>query len=342
MSSVNLGGQAVIEGVMMRSSQFIAVAVRQDNHRIRVRHWFYQSFNQSWTLWKKPVFRGMLLLVESMTQGIKALNFSAEVASSSISQKEPTEEAVAEQKFSPGMMAFTLLSAFLFGMGLFVALPHVLTIAISSLFHLEATPKNFIFHCLDGFLKLGIFLLYIFLISRMKDIYRVFQYHGAEHKSVHAFEAGVELTIDNTKKYKTLHPRCGTSFLFFVLLISIVTFSLLLPLLDLNRWSPHFLWRHVFIVLMKINLMCPIAGITYEWTKVCSVHMQNPFFQWFIWPGMMLQKMTTREPSDAQIEVALVALQRVINLDQAHALTPFSLEALQGEIEMTGLSDLRT
>ncbi|NBU21459.1 DUF1385 domain-containing protein, partial [bacterium] len=210
----SIGGQAVLEGVMMRSPHFIAVAVRKPDQKIVIQYQPYQSVMGRYSLLKKPLLRGVVTLIESMIQGVDALSYSAQVLSASDADSKNVK-----QELSSLAIAFSILSAFLFGMGLFVALPHLLTVWLSSWGAVELSTASPGFHALDGLLKMAILLAYVYLISLMKDIKRVFQYHGAEHKSIYAFEAGEDLTVENARKYTTLHPRCGTSFLLFLVVI---------------------------------------------------------------------------------------------------------------------------
>jgi uncharacterized protein YqhQ len=184
---------------------------------------------------------------------------------------------------------------------------------------LNVSADSPLFHLLDGIFKMMILMAYVYLIALMKDIHRVFQYHGAEHKSIYTFEAGEDLTVENARKYTTLHPRCGTSFLLFLILISILVFSLLFPLFHLTQLSTIGLLNHFYMILIKIALMFPVAGIAYEFIKACSFRMGNPIFRTLIWPGLILQKLTTREPDDYQLEIALASLRKVLLLEKSFA-----------------------
>lgn len=303
----SIGGQAIIEGVMMRSPHFIAIAVRKPDRKILIRSFPYQSAIQRSRLLRKPLFRGVATLLESMYQGIEALSFSASIAG---------DEGKEESELSGLAIAGSIFTAFILGMALFVALPHALTAWLSSQTGGEITAKSPYFHLIDGTIKMGILLLYVYLISWMKDIHRVFQYHGAEHKSIYAFEAGQELTVENARKHTALHPRCGTSFLLFLILISIGVFSAVFPMFGLTQLFANSVLNHVGMVLVKIALMLPVAGISYEFIKLCACRMDNPFFKMLIWPGLLLQNLTTRVPEDDQLEVALAALRQVLRLEK--------------------------
>ncbi len=311
----------------MRSPRFIAISVRRPNQRIVVRHFAYSSWSNRHPILKKPVLRGVATLLESLVQGVQALNFSAEVA----------VEAETQQKLSPWAVALSMATAIALGLGLFVALPHGLTVLLTSGLVSADSPA---FHLLDGLIKMGVLLAYVYLIALMQDIHRVFQYHGAEHKSIYAFEAGEELTVENARKHTTLHPRCGTSFLLFLVLISIVAFSIVFPLLGMSRLAQslgtHPWVAHGLMVALKIVLMLPVAGIAYEFIKACAIRMDRPLFRALIFPGLLLQKLTTREPTDDQLEVALTALRQVI----ANEKTPSTQAFSEQELEIAGLSDV--
>jgi uncharacterized protein YqhQ len=322
----SIGGQAVIEGVMMRSPHFVAVAVRRPDQRIVIRNSPYESVSQRMPWLKKPVLRGVVTLVESMVQGIDALSYSAGKASVG-------EEPGKQDELSSFAIAMSILFAFAMGMALFVALPHVVTALVLSRPSIGIGAESPIFHLIDGVLKMAILLSYVYLIALMKDIRRVFQYHGAEHKSIYAFEKGEELTVENARRHTTLHPRCGTSFLLFLVLISVAAFSAIFPLFGLTRLSANPVLNHLGMVGVKILLMLPVAGVAYEFIKMCAFRMDRPLFRALIWPGMMLQKLTTREPTDDQLEVALASLKQVLKLEkEARAGAP--------EIEIAGIGEL--
>jgi uncharacterized protein YqhQ len=340
----SIGGQAVLEGVMMRSPHFIAVAVRKPNQRIAIRYLPYLGLSQRYPFLRKPILRGVATLLESMIQGIDALSYSAQVAVDSENEKKPQEK---ESELSGWAIAGAIFSAFLLGMGLFVALPHLLTVLITSSKSLGITAQSPIFHLLDGALKMIILMAYVYLIAMMKDIHRVFQYHGAEHKSIYAFEAGEELIVENAKKYTTLHPRCGTSFLLFLVLISVVAFSIIFPIFHLTQLSPIPIVNHLLMIVIKMGLMLPVAGLAYEFIKACAFRMHNPIFRALVWPGMVLQKLTTREPDDAQLEVALASLRQVLQLekskssDSKEAVVRLKVEEIKKEeLEIAQLAEI--
>jgi uncharacterized protein YqhQ len=330
----SIGGQAVIEGVMMRSPHFIAIAVRKPNRKIAIRYYSNRAISDRFPVLKKPVLRGVVTLIESMVQGIKALSYSAEVATLEEEETGSSGKSASEPVSDWALMG-SVAVALLMGLGVFVALPHFLTTVLLHRFGESAiTIKSPAFHLLDGLLKMSILLSYIYLIARMKDIYRVFQYHGAEHKSIYAFEAGEDLTVENARRHTTLHPRCGTSFLFFLILISILVFSAVFPLLGLTDLSSIPIVNHLAMILVKAMLMLPVAGLAYEFIKMCACRMDSVIFRIMIWPGMILQKLTTREPPDDQLEVALVSLRQVLKLEKEARVE------MQTETEISFLNDL--
>lgn len=352
----SIGGQALIEGVMMRAPHFIAIAVRKPNHRIIIKYLPYLGWAKKFPILKKPVFRGVAVLIESMIQGMDALTYAAtqaalpdekveKLSNSAKTKSDPEAQSATnvggktsnnEQSEGLSTWALTLsfITAIAFGMGLFVVLPHFLTVVLTSK---QISAKSPLFHLLDGGIKMAILLSYVYLIALMKDIKRVFQYHGAEHKSIYAFEAGEELTVENARKHSTLHPRCGTSFLLLLVLISVLVFSILFPLFHLTEFSQNPVLNHGAMILVKMVFMLPVSGLAYEFIKMCACRMGNPLFRALLWPGMILQKLTTREPDDTQLEVALTSLVQVLKLEKEHAQSNLKDPS---EIEIAGLLDL--
>lgn len=282
--SCSYGGQALIEGVMMRGKDNLAIAVRKSNNEISLKSEKITSITDKYPILKQPFIRGTVALVEALVVGIKALTYSANEAAES-----------EEEELSKGEIVFTIALALGLGTLLFFIAPAVAA-------HLFKTHVSTSFwqNFLEGILRIGIFLAYVWGISRLKDIKRVFQYHGAEHKVIHAYEAGEKLEVANCRKYSTLHPRCGTSFLLIVMVISILVFSFF--------GVEIFWWR----LLSRVIMLPVIAGISYEFLKFTGKHSQSSIMKFFIWPGLMLQKLTTNEPDDGQLEVALHALKKVI------------------------------
>lgn len=295
---LNVGGQAVIEGVMMRSPGSFAIAVRRPNGEIATLVEPLRALSERSSLFKLPIIRGVITLISSLFLGVKALNFSADMALE--------EEESKEKKKEMGSWAMGLTVAFSLGLGilLFFVLPLYLTKLLKTIIPTVGSSE-LAFNLVDGIIRIVIFIVYILGISMMKDIKRVFQYHGAEHKSIYAFEAGEELTVENARKYSSLHPRCGTSFLLTVMLVSILVFSFL----------PHEMpfWKTALSRLVFIPL---IAGLSYEFIKYSGKKMGSRGMAVVTAPGLWLQKLTTREPSDDQLEVALVSLKEALKNDK--------------------------
>jgi len=301
---INVGGQAVLEGVMMRSPSALAVAVRKANGEVAVKESPWNSITSRVPALGLPFFRGSVVLLEALINGMDALSFSANQAL----------EGEAEEQMGPWAIGLTIAASLALGMALFVALPHYLSLLIGRLSGHPIGVSSFLFHLLDGVIKLVLFIGYIWLISRIKEIGRLFEYHGAEHKSIYTYEAGQELTVENARGHTTLHPRCGTSFIIIVLLISILFFSVVFPLLGAGRkgWAIQMLY-----IAIKIALMFPIAGMAYELNRYASRHMDSPLLRAAVAPGLWVQRLTTREPSDDQIEIALIALRKTLMMEEA-------------------------
>ena len=296
----------MIEGVMMRAPKSLTVAVRKSDGSIKVKEDPVNSIAETFPILKKPLFRGVVILFESLIHGMQALTYSA---------NEAAEEEDGEGDISPWMMALTIVFSLAFGVFLFVVLPHLATAYMDRIVSFEIGVESFWFHLIDGVIKVLIFVIYLMVISLMPDIRRVFMYHGAEHKSLYAYEAGDELTVDNARKYTTKHPRCGTSFILIVLLVSIVVFAAIFPLMpELQGLSK--LLKNLVYVLIKIPLLVPIAGISYELIRLAGEKKDNPVLRAMSLPGVWLQHITTREPSDDQIEVALAALNTALLMEE--------------------------
>lgn len=283
------GGQAVIEGVMIRGPKIRAVAVRKPDQSIIIDTAPVTSIGDCLPFLKWPLIRGMVVLIESMVLGIKALTYSANQAFDEDEENLSTLELVVTLALGIGLSIVLL-----------VIIPTTLTHWAAA-----AVKDPFLNNLIEGILRLGIFLAYIVLISRMKDIKRVFQYHGAEHKTIHAYEAGQPLTVEQVQRYSVLHPRCGTSFLLIVMTIKIFVYALL-------GHQEDVVWRNV----SRILLLPVIAGISYEILKMSARHFQNRFWRVAITPGLWLQKLTTREPDNQQVEVAIAAFNAVLEKDK--------------------------
>jgi len=290
----SVGGQAVIEGVMMKSPGNWTVAVRDQKGSIHLKK---ERLAEMPRLLKLPVLRGIIALFQALSLGIKAIEFSASKA-----YEEEAEESLG--KFS---IAVTILVSILLAVGLFILLPLYATKLASYIF--EGIGKNsLLFNLTDGVFRVFIFLAYVLLIGLWKEMARIFMYHGAEHKVIHAYEAGKELTIENVRDNSPLHPRCGTSFLLIVMVVSILAFSFI------PQEGPFL---HKF--LSRIVLIPLIAGLSFELLKLSSKWSHNPVMHMLIFPGLLLQRLTTREPDEAQLEVALSALKEVLKLEEEHA-----------------------
>lgn len=301
MEKINVGGQAVIEGVMMRAPRSVAIAVRRPSGEIVVSRKLVVPLSERYPIVKLPIVRGAVALFSSLIIGIKALNFSANEA---MSEEEKVEDGKSGGELSSWAMAGTMVVAFGFGIGLFFLFPLYLTKLMTPIIG----TNNIVFNLVDGVIRVIVFLLYIWGISRMKDIQRVFQYHGAEHKSIFAFEAGEELTIENVKKYSRLHPRCGTSFLLIVMLVSIAVFSLIPKL-----------WPFYMKAASRVILLPLIAGISYEFLKWSAKNDTHPLVKMIIAPGLALQRLTTREPDEAQLEVAIRSMNEALEVNAGYA-----------------------
>jgi uncharacterized protein YqhQ len=305
---IKVGGQAVIEGIMMRAPRTFTVVVRRPDGELSIREDRWYSPMEKWPILKKPLLRGCIVLYEALFNGIQALTYSA--------QEALGEE---EEKLGPWALGGTIALALGGAVLLFVVIPHLATLGIGALLGTDLSVRSVWFHVIDGVIKVSIFVAYIILISLLKEIRRVFQYHGAEHKSIHAYEHGDELTVENARKYPTLHARCGTAFILLVLVFSIFLFTGVFPLIPQDLLGNKILTNILFI-LVKIVLLLPIAGFSYEIIRM-GEKFNNPLLNLLLRPGLWLQKLTTREPSDDQIEVALVALKKTLEKEESWAGT---------------------
>jgi uncharacterized protein YqhQ len=315
---MSVGGQAILEGVMMRSPHSLAIALRRHSGEIVVKEDAWHSIWEKAKFLRKPLLRGAVVLFESMHNGVKALTFSANEAAKFTEDTDGKLVQLDEGKAAPQSKATewaivgTILISVLFGFTLFAALPHFITwmMGVTTGSKALASGKDFGFQVVDGLIKISFLIGYLALISRMKDIQRVFQYHGAEHKSIYCYEDGKPLTVENARKYTTLHPRCGTSFLLITFVVSILLFSAVMPFLP--EISSIKALNQLAYVAIKMPLMFPVAGIAYEATRLSAKFPNNPLVKAFTWPGLMLQHITTREPDDQQLEIALAALQMTL------------------------------
>lgn len=289
VEKISIGGQAVIEGVMMRSPQWLATAVRKPSGEIVYKKTKISSNRGK--LAKIPFVRGAVSLFDALVMGIKELTFSA-------NQSEIEEEEQITQKEA----VMTTVVSLALGIGLFVVIPSLIG---SFVFSNNKIHSNL----LEAVLRLVFFIFYIWVISFSKDVKRVYEYHGAEHKSIYAYENGLELTPENAKKFTTLHPRCGTSFLLIVMLISIIVFSCMDFILPVPQ---DMLQKIIIKVVLRVIMMPVIAGISYEIQRYSSNHLDRCWVKLVAFPGLSLQRITTKEPDLDQLEVAIVAIKAAL------------------------------
>lgn len=290
MRNSGIGGQAVIEGIMMRNQDRYSIGVRKPDKRIEVKVEDYRSFIPCKTLTKIPFVRGVFNFIDSMVIGMKTLTYSASFYEDEEDAGKPKDE-----KSEALMMGGTVALSIVLAIGIFMLLPYF----AASLFR-RLTDSALVISVLEGVLRLVIFLGYIALISRMEDIQRVFQYHGAEHKCINCIEHGMELNVENVQKSSRLHRRCGTSFLLIVMVVSIIFF------LFIRVNSP------LLRVVVRILLVPVIAGVSYEFIRLAG-KSENPVVLTLSKPGLWLQKLTTREPEDDMVEVAIAAVEAVFD-----------------------------
>ena len=297
MKSSNIGGQAVLEGIMMKHKDAYSVAVRKPDGEIIVQKDEYHSIVGKWKkLTTIPFIRGIFNFIDSMVLGIKTLTYSASFYEEEEEQEKLTEsEALKKEKQEKWLMGGTVAFSVVAAVAIFMVLPYVLSSFLKPLI-----PSYHIRTVIEGFVRIGIFILYVLLISRMEDIQRTFMYHGAEHKCINCIEHGLPLTVENVKISSRQHKRCGTSFLFFVLAISIILLLLVQVESPLMR------------VAVRIALLPVIAGISYEILKLAG-SSDNALINLFSKPGLAIQKLTTKEPDEGMIEVAIQAVEAVFD-----------------------------
>ena len=299
MKSSNIGGQAVLEGIMMRHGDDYAVAVRKPDGEIFVQKEEYHSVIKWKALTKIPFVRGVFNFIDSMVLGIKTLMFSAEFYEDEEevkSEKELTEEEIAKkEKQEKWMMNATVAISVVIAVAVFMVLPYFLSSLLKPLM-----PSYHLRTLVEGFVRIGIFILYIALISRMDDIQRTFMYHGAEHKCINCIEHGLPLTVDNVRISSRQHKRCGTSFLLIVMVISILFFLVI---------RPETLWLRL---VSRILLIPVIAGVSFEFLRLAG-NSDNPVVNLLSKPGLMLQGLTTKEPDEKMAEVAICAVEAVFD-----------------------------
>lgn len=294
---MDLGGQALIEGVLIKSKEKIAIAIRKKG-KIETKIDPTPNFSKKFS--KIPFIRGIIVLIETLYLGIKYLNYSAE------------QQLEKEEKISKLETIFSISLSLVISIALFVIAPLVISKFLAK--------DRILFSIIDGILRIVIFILFLFIISLSKDIKRTFQYHGAEHKAVYCYENGKKLTVENAKRFSRLHARCGTSFLFIVLIVSILLFSAL-PSAVAYAYPAfakmNFLAKRAVLVSLRILMIPVIAAVGYELLKLGAKFERNFFVRILLMPGLFVQRLTTREPSSKQIEVAIRALKEILRLEKA-------------------------
>lgn len=297
--AVRIGGQAVIEGVMMKNMDRYAVSVRKPNGKIETKVEECVSFAEKHPLFQLPVFRGMVNFLESMVIGMKTLNYSASFYEDEEEQTESRTEQLLEkilgEKAEKIIMGIVLVFSLAISIGLFMILPYIASEALGKLIRNE-----YMILFMEGIIRIAIFLGYIVLISRMEDIKRVFMYHGAEHKTINCLEAGVPLTPENVDNFSRLHKRCGTSFIFIVMIISMLFFFFI---------RVDTIWLRIVLRLLFLPL---VAGVSYEFIRLAG-SSDHPLVQIFSKPGLALQRLTTKEPDHSMIEVAIASVEGVFD-----------------------------
>ena len=299
MNPSGIGGQAVIEGIMMKNKDMYSVAVRKPDGEIEVNLGTYRSFVRNKMLRELPLVRGVINFVDSLILGMRTLTFSASFYEE---EAEPTKTDEVLDKLFKGnaekvVMGLTVAFSIVMAVGIFMVLPYLLTNLLR-----DYVVSNTLLAVLEGVVRVGIFILYVFLISRMKDIQRVFMYHGAEHKCINCIENGMELTVENVLLSSKHHKRCGTSFLFIVMVVSIIFF------IFIDVTSP------VLRVVIRLALVPVIAGVSYELIKLAG-RSESKFVQIISYPGMLMQRLTTKEPDAEMVEVAIAAVEAVFDWD---------------------------
>ncbi len=303
----HVGGQALIEGIMMRGKYNWAVAVREPSKNIYTEEYDLSSGKKknSWMYW--PLVRGCRAFVESLMLGFRALEIAALHAYADEDMQEETEE---NEAFGKKEMVLSLVLGLVLGVGLFIVLPAIIANVVIG----EYDVHTFAWNMVDGIVRVAIFIFYIWLIGRMKDIDRMFGYHGAEHKTIHCYEHGLPLTPENARKFSRLHVRCGTAFLIMVMIIAIVVYTIL-PINPLIAalGVPDGPLKLLLVIFVRILFIPVIAGVSYEITvRWAGSHPENPLVKVVLWPGMQMQYLTTREPDDSMLECAIAAMKLVL------------------------------
>lgn len=294
--AVRIGGQAVMEGVMMKNADCYAVSVRKPDGEIETKVENCVSFSEKHPMFKLPVFRGIVNFAESMILGMKTLNYSATFFEEEEKGKaDRWMDRILNGKGEKILMTVVMVISFMISIGLFMVLPYM----VSEIMH-HWVKNPYIILIAEGLIRIAIFLGYIVLISNMEDIRRVFMYHGAEHKTINCLEAGEDLTPENVRKYSRLHKRCGTSFIFIVMIISMIFFFFI---------RVDTIWLRVVVRLLLLPV---VAGVSYEFIRLAG-SSENSVVSVLSKPGLCLQKLTTKEPDDSMIEVAIASVEGVFD-----------------------------
>lgn len=298
------GGQAIIEGVLMRSSDGYAFTVRKPDGSLHREGYAYKSLSKKYKIFGFPFIRGISGFIENIVLGTKILNKSADIAF--------PEEKNDSKKWYTSLLSFLMFSfAMIFAMVIFVGIPYFLT----DLTKIDDNTNYFSYNIISGIIRMLFFIVYLLLISLLKDTRRLFGYHGAEHKTINAFEKGKKLTVEEVKTASRLHPRCGTSFVFIVFLITIIVFPFFNMYFNTKNWyisSPEFVQKLIIIISHIIVGMPIVSSISYELLKLSAKFEKNPIIKLFVLPGLAFQLITTKEPDDSMIEVAIESLSMVL------------------------------
>lgn len=346
---ITVGGQAVLEGVMMRSPTGVATAVRQPDGQIIIQEKSYVSWSTRIKLFSFPILRGFVNLIETLIIGMSTLSYSADVLMTYEEQQEKEEKEeketssdsthhtsenwsgkakkTSDEKKSNFRKNMALASSILVSIGLGLILFAVIPYTLTELFQkrLSISSDSFSFNVIAGFLRMSIFLLYLYLISRMRDIQRVFEYHGAEHKSIAAFEAGLPLNVDNARPQTRFHPRCGTSFLLIVVISALFVYVIFDSWLTVYLGHRPSLWLRLGTHLLLLPF---IGGVSYELIRLSGkVDQHHWLARILLAPGLMLQRLTTSEPSDDQLEVALASLKASLAVQPSQQNSELAVEA---------------
>ena len=299
----SIGGQALIEGIMMKSPEKTALAVRMPDKSIDITYLNGKSIREKYKILKLPILRGIAGFIESMIQGYKAMMLSADKSGFTDLDEEEKEKTESDKKKESALMSAVMVIATVLGVALavvlFMLLPRLAVSGLRAIFKAQFSPV--VRSSIEQLLKLTIFVIYVWAVSFMKDIKRVFMYHGAEHKTIFCYEKGLPLTVENVRTQRRFHPRCGTSFMILMILVSII-FSTIVPIIFPSVYNIYWLW-----VAIKILLIPLVCGAGFEVLKICGKY-DNLVTKIISAPGLWLQRITTKEPDDDMIEIAIAAL----------------------------------